>query len=877
MGLRAASSLAIVVLCLLYAGVVTSADQTTPAATSEQLRQAERPVISEYDNEVDIFDPSARDPLAGDYEDNGIGFENLSDGEDPNNDFEILDGDLEAAGTSNVHRKVPHPHGAGYPRPRQVPRRPTGGYPRPTYRSPYSVLPGSYSKNSYAGPRYQGSGPYNRHSIYASYLNSKSYMNYAKQCLKSYGQTPRLMPKDLSSAFGYAANMITSHAKYEAQMYSTGNYVNASQYSNAARHQVGVYSMESVAPQYAKEKEAMFNEYASKFLMHHYCLSKMQANYMLPTIKIGPATGNPYSDHSCYAGYGSKQQQHCADSKYRTVDGSCNNLYNPYWGKAKVCHVRFLSAAYEDGVSAPRIHGASGHPLPNPRIISTMAHAPRQERSYYTNIKVMWGQFLNHDVLLTATSVADYKGGAIKCCPSPSHPQCLPITIPSDDYYQSRYKKTCINFVRSAPCPLCTLGPREQQNLATSFIDLSLVYGASHADLKRVRSYQGGYLKTGVNKCGKPILPPSPKPHGDQCSSPHKSIYCFDAGDPRVNQHPGLMLLHTLAVRAHNHHAQQLYRVNAKWSDERLFQEARRITIAQFQHITYHEYLPVLFGPTLLKYYDLEVNYGAGYTRYEPYTDPTTWNDYTIAARYGHSQVTSFYSLMGKGYNATGGYWLRDSFFDPKHMHECGGDAVVQGLIHDPAMSVDPWVDGDVHNYLYRVRGEPVGSDLPAFNIQRSRDHGIPSYHSYLEFCFGMKVRGWDDMGKFIPYEQLVIFKKLYKDWRDVELWPAVISERKFPDADIGPTAACIVGIQFYHLKYGDRYFYSHGYQTGSFTPRQLSNIKQVSTLASYLCLTGEYMPAVQKYAFFPPSRYNSPVPCNRFPQIDYNLWRESY
>jgi len=43
--------------------------------------------------------------------------------------------------------------------------------------------------------------------------------------------------------------------------------------------------------------------------------------------------------------------------------------------------------------------------------------------------------------------------------------------------------------------------------------------------------------------------------------------------------------------------------------------------------------------------------------------------------------------------------------------------------------------------------------------------------------------------------------------------------ERKSPDADFGPIFTCINGIQFNHLKYGDRYFYSHGNETGSFTP----------------------------------------------------------
>lgn len=61
-------------------------------------------------------------------------------------------------------------------------------------------------------------------------------------------------------------------------------------------------------------------------------------------------------------------------------------------------------------------------------------------------------------------------------------------------------------------------------------------------------------------------------------------------------QNPGLITLHTIWLREHNRIAQQLFRMVPGRSDEFYYQEARRLVIAQYQHIFFTEFLPLFIG-----------------------------------------------------------------------------------------------------------------------------------------------------------------------------------------------------------------------------------------------------------------------------------------
>lgn len=94
----------------------------------------------------------------------------------------------------------------------------------------------------------------------------------------------------------------------------------------------------------------------------------------------------------------------CPKTRYRSYDGSCNNLQNPIWGTPNTRYVRLLPPKYGDGISTPPT-SKSGNPLPGSRVVSLVLFPDVPiEDPKFTLLAMQYGQIITHDMSMIAGS-----------------------------------------------------------------------------------------------------------------------------------------------------------------------------------------------------------------------------------------------------------------------------------------------------------------------------------------------------------------------------------------------------------------------------------------------------------------------------------------
>lgn len=572
------------------------------------------------------------------------------------------------------------------------------------------------------------------------------------------------------------------------------------------------------------------------------------------------------------------------NTPFRTLSGHCNNLRNPKLGQSLTTFARLLPPVYEDGVSKPRISSVTGAPLPNPRVISTVIHPDISNlHNRYTLMVMQFAQFVDHDLTMTPIHKGFHESiPSCRSCDSARtvHPECNPFPIPPGDHYYptvnvSSGARLCIPSMRSLPGQQ-TLGPREQLNQNTAYLDASVVYGENQCVCNILRTFNGRMNITQHPNRGKDLLPQTAK--HPECKT--RSGYCFIGGDGRVSEQPALAVIHTLWVREHNRVMEGIRLVNPHWDGEKLFQHTRRILSAMFQHITYNEFLPRILGWNAVSLYGLKLLPQGYYKEYSPTCNPAVLNEFAAAAyRIGHSLLRPHLPRMDMNFqNIDPPILLRDGFFNPDMLYDAGMvDEMIRGLVSTPMETLDQFITGEVTNHLFENRRIPhSGVDLIALNVQRARDHGIPSYNNYRALCNLKRATTFEDLSREMAPEVIARLKRIYASVDDIDLFPGGMSERPLQGGLVGPTFACIIAIQFRQARKCDRFWYETDDPAIRFTEQQLAEVRK-STLSKVICENMDEHQEMQRAAFDLPSNFLNPrVPCSSMPHMDFNAWRET-
>jgi hypothetical protein len=505
------------------------------------------------------------------------------------------------------------------------------------------------------------------------------------------------------------------------------------------------------------------------------------------------------------------------DGGFRSITGFGNNIANPTWGESGTDLLRISPVAYADGLSAP-----SQPNTLSPREISNSLNnqsdpmfsgennlGSAQSRSL-SDFSYVWGQFIDHDMDLTP-------GGSGQSLDIPADPTMLTDPMGIEPFSRSTFDPNT-----------GTSNPRQQINADTSFLDLSQVYGSSDLVADALRTHSGGQLKTSPGN----LLPYDSAPYftpdqigalnlaNDAQQVPSTSL--FAAGDVRANENIELTAIQTLFLRNHNNIAQLLQGLHPSWTDDQLYQEARKLNIAEEEIITYSEFLPAILGPNPLP----------AFNGYNPNLNPGIATEFsTVGFRFGHSLLSD--SVGRHNNNGTDSadvnpngadVNLTEDFFRPDLINpngvtvnlvdtsgnldphtSTGIGAILKGDADNAANETDLLLIDEVRNVLFGVPNGP-GTDLAARDIQRARDHGIGTYNQ-VRVAYGLPaVTSFAQITSNVTVQQEL--QATYGSVDAIDPFEGMLAEDHLQGADVGPTIKAILARQFAALRAGDRFFY---------------------------------------------------------------------
>lgn len=157
----------------------------------------------------------------------------------------------------------------------------------------------------------------------------------------------------------------------------------------------------------------------------------------------------------------------------------------------------------------------------------------------------------------------------------------------------------------------------------------------------------------------------------------------------------------------HNRIVNLLKKINPHWKPERLFQEAKKINTAVYQHIVYNEYVKLTLGGNVAKSFGLLPMF-KGYSRYNPKADASVWNAFAGAAmRFGHSQIHDTIGSANMDRSIRAKTDLAGEFFNTRTIHDkkhFGADGIARWMTVEPNGRMDRYISDIMRNRLFETK-----------------------------------------------------------------------------------------------------------------------------------------------------------------------------
>ena len=323
------------------------------------------------------------------------------------------------------------------------------------------------------------------------------------------------------------------------------------------------------------------------------------------------------------------------------------------------------------------------------------------------------------------------------------------------------------------------------KNTSNHHIDLSPVYGLTPQTTHKLRTFKGGKLKSQIIGDEEYPLYVYEDAAAGRFKAEFQGLYqplhdeekldlqrkskLFAMGVERANVQVGYVMLNVLCLREHNQLCDKLAQRYPDWDDERLFQTARNILIAEIMKIIVEEY----------------INHITPY-HFNLFVDPSA---FTHEKWFRTNWMTLEFSLVYRWHSALPEHFQYGQKQLPMAASLWNNDLLTQrglGILFEEASTQPSTEIGLFNTADFLVELTELAS------IQLGRDAKLKSYNEYRKLCNFPEVTDFDQITQNPKAQELL--KKIYGSVDNIEFYVGLYAEDVRENSALSPLIGRMVG-----------------------------------------------------------------------------------